>query len=507
MFNKIQNYLLTHRPLLWNIRIIPVLCGTVLINLFFFLTGFLSTELDFSSYYGGPFSNKEFIIFGAVVSALLCFIFWLIIYSKNNAFKVFYPKTTKSLYLEFLLIFVIVFSMVLFPYSFYQGVNNKVKSYSTEKEIVEAIKVLKMVDILIPETKTDYFKEYPDGEEKYDVDSYSSQNDSVYISPIERAIQQAEQESKIFENYPDFTQLSLLNYSGYSRLYIPARYDIKAQNYETVISWLKNKDKEKIEKLMADFLALHEKHQLETNLTVDKWMELVYNPNKYPVGDFNLISRHNLHPKGDYYRYSYRDNSSSSYYLHYEELVNGYENLLEATKNKEIKSSYILVVICFALSLTLLVFAYRVTSGKTWLIAFVSMGVILVINSFISIIFAISADGIAGPLNYIIIMLVLFIVEAFIIFSKIANNKAKGRSGVMINHFIGFIPLVPVLLYALVFIISEETCDAKYSQDCFYRSMEKYIILFMWGNVCLTFISMWLFIRFVLLKWKSLPEQ
>lgn len=506
MFKKIQQYLLIHHPLLWNIRIVPILCSTILANLLFAATGYSITTIDFSSYYSETFLNNSFIYFGSAVSAMLFFIFWMITYSKNNAFNTFYPKSTKHLYLEWIFIFIIVFSMISFPYSFYQGINYKIKSYATEKEVEEAVKVLKIVDILIPESKTDYFKEYPNGEEHvYSPKNATYSNDSIYTSPTDRTIQEAEEEKETFPHHPNFIQLSLLNYSGNGRLYIPERYGVKTLNHANVIDWLKNNEKEKIRKLMDDFFALHSKHGLKTNLTADKWMELIYNPEEYPVGDFNLISRYNPYQTPNRYYYP-RERKSHDYYLQYSELTNNYKNILEAYKDKEKGSYFLLTSICLAIGISLLVFSFRVSSGKTWLTAFVSMGVILVLNTLFSFIFGISISGIASSVIYTVILLGIFVTELTLITNKIMNNKSKGYSGVMINHVIGFIPIVPILLFTLIYIVSNETCDYR-SDNCIYKFMSKYAYEFMWGNVCLTFISMWLFVRFVLLKWKSLPEQ
>lgn len=509
MFNKIQQYLLTHHPLLWNIRIVPILCGTILANLFFCCIGYFTTEVDFDSRYSNVFFENGFIYFGAVVSAILFFIFWMIMYSKNNAFKDFYPKTAKSLYLEWILITVIVFSMVSFPYSFYKGISFKTKSYVSKSEVVDAIQVLKMVDILIPDSKTDYFKEYPDKD--YHNDTYSDKtlpsiNDSIYISPLEKAIQQAEQENKTFENYPNFTQLSLLNYSGYNRLHVPTRYGIEVSDYKTVIDWLKNEDITKVRQLMDKFLALHEKHNLSTNLTTDSWLQLVYNPSKYPVGDFNLINRDNIYSGSDNSYYYSRRNVPNDYYLQYYELTNAYDVLMDAHMDTEAENTSLLVCVCFSLGISLLVFAFRVTSGRTWLIAFVAMGVIFIIDAFFSFIFSLSSSGTVGSVTYILILLLIFIFESVYIINKIANGKSKKRSGVMINHFIGFIPAVPALILTLIYIISDSLCYSN-CQDSVYKFIDRHITEFMWGNVCLTFVSMWLFVRFMLLKWKSLPEQ
>ncbi len=522
MIKKIQQYLLIHHPLLWNIKIVPVLLAAIIINGLLFCGGYTSTEINFTStyyYYSGPYFTKGFLYFGAVILSILFLIFWLIAYSKNNAFKVFYPKNARSMYLEWILICICVFSISQFPLSFNRGEIEKIKSYASKDDMMEAIKVLNMVDILIPETKTSYYKEYPD-QYNNDIENFKgeySYSDEAIVADtavvvaeeaenVEDIVAKAELENKEFEGYPNFRQLSLMNYDGYNHLYIPERYKIKVDDFRTVKTWLVNQDKAKIEELMDSFLKLHEKHGLKTNLTKDQWMKLVYNPKKYPVGDFNQINRFNInrYKENDYYSsYSSEERETPhGYYFQYEELVAGYDMIMDAYMDSQEREALTLISICFALSISLLIFSFRITSGKSWLIAFVSMGLILIIDLLLSLITASNGSDVTGLLLYVIILLLVFICE-FIYLLAIRN---KGRSNIIMNHLVWFIPTVPVLIFMLVYIISDQTC-VKYDKNCIYHFMEDHIIEFIWANVCLTFVTVGLFIRFVLLKWKGLPEE
>lgn len=85
------------------------------------------------------------------------------------------------------------------------------------------------------------------------------------------------------------------------------------------------------------------------------------------------------------------------------------------------------------------------------------------------------------------------------------------------NHLFWFIPAVPVILYFFLYCIVKDGCyDTtgvyggvnKESLSCiWYNFMDDNILGFVCGNICLTFVSMWFFVRYVLLRWKSLPEE
>ncbi len=401
MLKKIQQYLLLNYPLLWNIKIVPAFVGAFVINILFFLAGYFLTKIDFSDRYSysSSFSGFALIYMGAVLTAILLFIIWLVFYSKNNAFKSFYPKSSGGLYLEWILSFVIIGGFILFPFSYYQGSTSKIRSYASKQEMIKAIETLNLVKILIPTDKTSYYLEYPTGlpEDHYiksAPDKHSEYSDNIdssaeYVDPVEYA----ESQNIHYAEYPDFAQLSLLNYSSLNQFYISSKSDFTIRDADTVKKWLKEQNKEEISKLMDAFIALQNKHGLKSNLTKDQWLQLVYNPSKYPVGDFNLISSYNYEDeeaKNQYsYYYSSRNKTPNGYYVSYDELERSYDKIMYAHIDKDQSLAFFVITISMALSISLLVFSFRSTTGKSWLIALISMGLILFINGIFS--FAISS--------------------------------------------------------------------------------------------------------------------
>lgn len=482
-------------------RIVPVLVFTILVNVIVFLIGYSSSNVDFSVLYNyNDVINSGVLYFSMGLVSLLTLIIWLIFYSKNNALRSFYPQKSKTLYLEWVLIYIISFMTILPFFSLNIGSTIKERSYATKNEAIKAIETLNMVKILIPSDKTTYYKEYPDDE----IADIARKNGTT---SLDSAIILAEKQSIYYEDYPNFLQLSLLNYNGYIPTYISEEYDLDLRDSQTVKDWLLKEDRESVSGLMDDFLEMHKKHNLKTNLTKDTWMKLVYNPSKYPVGDFNLVSACNI-ADNEYSSYNYKSSlntARSEYYLQFEELKSGYEKVFNAHMKPLFDPIALLVVLCIAGGISLLVFSYRVTSGKTWLIAFVSLGIFLFVDGIFSFM--------SGVSMYLIILLILFGIELTNILSRNGSSRSKGRSNIYMNHLFWFIPAVPVILFSLLYTNLIGSCYSldsmlEDSLSCkWYNFMSDHIMEFIFGNVCLTFVSMWFFIRYVLLKWKSLPEE
>ena len=101
MFKKLKNYLLTNHPLVWNTRFVIACSAALLINIIFVLIGY--------SAYGGLqelqnyqiYNSEESFILPSVLVSVLFFIVWLFYYTKNNAFKNFYPLKKGYLVKEF----------------------------------------------------------------------------------------------------------------------------------------------------------------------------------------------------------------------------------------------------------------------------------------------------------------------------------------------------------------------------------------------------------------------
>ena len=515
MRKNIQKYLLLNYPLLWNMRIIPALFGIILINIFFFCVGYFNTQISFSYFWDDNYVISHGVIyFGAVVSALLCFIYWMMQYSKNNAFKVFYPKTVLSLYSEWLLIFILVIGLVLFPYSFYRGETTKAKSYMEKQEALQAAEVLNMTSILIPNSKHAYLDENRYVENSFDGNSVTDTG-TVFNSFSEQSVTVVPQNQEIVDSSM-LTLCSLLNYTEYRNSFIPSKYWADMKGVKEVISWLEVQDKKKVSELMDAFLQLQKKHDLPTNLTKDKWLELVYNPPAYIVGDFNLISRNapdyltaNSHRYDGSRYYNDNQNDSIPYYLPYKELTGGYQKILSAYANTEASqtSDYAMWIIYVALFFSMHVISFRVTSGKKWLVTLLVVGVGLIINSLLIVIVDLFVHD-ASKILYSLVLILAFLYGLVKVSISIGTNSHKAKkkySSIWINYLFWFLPFILILLYWVLLIIADWN-----SLSSFWSSVDKFLeehaILLLWGNIVFVFIFMCYLLRLAL-RWKSLPEE
>ncbi len=526
MLKKIQQYLLIHYPLLWNLKIVPVLLVSLVLNVLFYAFGYFFTTVDFTRgyYHNSNIFDHPVTLFGATLSIITVLILWLIFYSKNNAFRVFYPKKTAALFAEWLLVWVILFALFVIPYSFQRGVNTKIKTYATIEETVEARKLLNMIDYLTPNGSDDYhcFQEYPTGYEK-------NKYGEVVLTRWDRIGDSTIYTDKHlrWSDFPHFVTRSLLHQKTHC---VTISDDSCFDGQKIVRQWLMDENRASIDSLMKCFLLLAEKRNLPTNLTSEKWLQLIYTPPSYEVTDFNII-RDYLEdvPYHSSYYYTYdtvvvdeeiaaiggEQTKKVEHFVPHSELDNAYDTVYDAYCDSETFPIFMLVTVILSGLASLLVFSFRVTKGKTWLIAVVAVFILM----FVSIISAVIArktfalDDKEPVCIFLMSWLLFFAWGLYYVINLNKNRRRKRISAVLINLLIWLLPFVPVILFALVYFYADSQCDNYSYQtpqhiywDGIRDFMEENWLLWLWANVVLTVGTMWLFIKTMLRKWKSLPE-
>jgi hypothetical protein len=150
---------------------------------------------------------------------------------------------------------------------------------------------------------------------------------------------------------------------------------------------------------------------------------------------------------------------------------------------------------------SLFVFSFRITGGKSWLIALIATGVLL----FITIL---SAVAIGEALDWRSENTAIFILLSWIAFygvllykiiSKIRNGWNKGRSSVYMNLLLWLTPCMIPLLYFL-------SCCFIELADRYDQHLDDYVATMFWINlavICPVMGVMALLIR----KWKSIAEE
>src|SRR5690606_27071488 len=155
IMQRLDNYLLTHYPLLWNLRIHWVWPVIIVLHLVFFSAGYVSVSLQ------DGLTWQTLRISGATASmAFLCGVLigvlWLVFYFRNNAFKQFYPLPKGRLMGEFALIALTVFGMSSFAASYAGGAYGHVRALTQDTDIVREANVINLARHFIAFDKDDF---------------------------------------------------------------------------------------------------------------------------------------------------------------------------------------------------------------------------------------------------------------------------------------------------------------------------------------------------------------
>lgn len=523
MIKKLQHYLLIHYPLLWNIRILPVAIIVILAHILFFLIGYGATDSSFNNYSYGITNDIDIIYSTSVLASILIVVIWLFIYMRNNAFRSFYPFKAKELYFEWILILFISFVSVSIYISLTAGAVNKWQSSCSKEDFKSAKQILQRSEILIP----DYTQSYSFDPRCDTVITYHA-TDLKLPKSSDIDLKDIKSESIILE----YTSPSLLYYKGAYKndyiyyknndndtIYLTKNQKVLYRNIDTVKYWLQNRQADSIYALMGDFLKLLPEHSLYSNLNIDEWFERVYNPPCFPVSVDNLISSEDY----DYY-YKYTKifepdsgkyyvitnlgdtltegtdretdiymNKYKEYYAQYDRLRSGYDKIQQAYDYDY--SDLITIAIYVALSISSLVFSFRCTSGKHWLIALIIAGILLFVYFFASL--SISEflmyhqDGL---INFCFFWVITCILLILYLLHNTLVQKSKKKSAIALNLFLWIIPyFVPCIMF-ITFYIQNDDFDYDNRRFIFYI------------NIPIVILVMPIIIRYIH-KWKSLPEE
>jgi hypothetical protein len=510
MFKNSQKYLLINHPILWNTKVVPAIVILLVINLIFFLLGLVEGKLNFNETQNDyDYGIEGSVIFFSVLISIVFIVVWLVYYLKNNSFKSFYPKSNFSLFKEWLILFTICFLTTLFSLSFYLGIDVRQRSYYTEAEAKKRCDVLSMGS---------YFIE----------GSYSNNNYTAYTEDIAAeaavAVETDTTDSGYSKNsYVEFNgrkylYFSLINKNLNSYTFFDSNSDSLRERKLKL--WLVNQQKDSIKKVFRDYLTIAKEHNLKSNIDENKWFDLI---NDYPdFENYKLIGNNN--DGSVYYIDNYKNttfdsvnkylkviskNVTMEYYKYHvpESRLNyNYGKISDSWVNPTFRLETLLISLYFGLGLSLLIFAFRVTSGRNWLITVISLGVI---NIVFGIIAAISREDLVYPTLLFLIGL-LAVVYFFITLSR---KKSKNISAIFLNSMLWILPAMLPIVYFMIQEILREIArnsiySGEYTKNPYYimaEEMEDFTPVFLYFNLAFMILMM-LLLSFKIKKWRGLAE-
>ena len=164
----------------------------------------------------------------------------------------------------------------------------------------------------------------------------------------------------------------------------------------------------------------------------------------------------------------------------------------------------ILIPFYFAIALSLLIFAFRVTSGRNWLIAVISLGVVSILLGIFSII-------IRSDYSFAVAVILLTFFTFSYFFVTISRKKSKNISGVILNAMLWLFPSFFPLIYYVILEILKDLAQAgplNYTQSKYYPAiqfMKDNGLIFGYLNIVFIIILM-LFLSIKIKQWRGLAE-
>lgn len=508
MFKDIQKQLLLKYPLLWNTKFVPMIGFGFLLHLIFFGLGYLDGTIDFSN--KTKFDISVFSVLIGILLGIIILILWLVNYFKNNSLKSFYSKSKNALFYEWFQVFFISLLLISFYLPFTFGKQLHQKSYYSLEETKKRCEIISTADIFIDASfasteidsvasglligataiSVDSIEKYNENEENYD---YTRENGRIFKDYILF-------EGKKYEEY------SLVNRNIFEFSVFTEQED--SLNERKVKLWLHNNDREKVKNLMSAYLKMISEHHLKTNLTLDKWLEITYkepNFNKF-LYITPYLDEYETNKYYDYTTneraYSNNENKYSKYFVQQNVLKEKYDTVSDAHTNSFFKYEELLSYLYGALGLSLLIFSFRVTTGKSWLISIVVIGIL---NIFYGIFSAVISSG----MTYIILILLTIIGFGVYYIFILMNRKSIQLSRIALNIFIwSFAAFLPIIYFLLLesYRYSDYSYEYLYYENPTYIWLEEHVA----GMFALNFVIVVLVLLLLsrsIRNWKGLAEE
>lgn len=499
MFKNIQDKLLISNPLLWNLKIVPFAIIALIFNILFFLLGYANGNVVFKdayNYYDSNFDTGIVIFFSVIVSILLTIV-WLVLYSRNNAFKSFYPKSDTSLFKEFLYIVLFCALVTSFTLSYLAASDFRTRNYFSEKEISKRLEILSLCSVFLE----------------------GSFVESSYENVVVDGQHTTKQRTDFQYKARRYSFNSLMNKTLENNTYYLTSSDSIMKS--RVKGWLYENKKDSVKWVFDEFMKMAKEHNLKSNITSEKWLSLVYNYPKFE--DYTII---NKSASQDYYPYdeaatveyaSPNDTipvvsvkqASSSYYVPYNALKYPYQDIAKAYQHPTIDLDAVYFYLYFAIGLAIAIFSFKVTSGRNWLIALVSLGVISLITGIFSVM--------SGGTTFLIFYILIFFGLLIHFFSTLSLRTGKGITGITLNQILWMCPgFIPALYYTVLQIAKSSSnyynssgnyVNGVFIQESFPKIewMDDHFPEMMVANIL--FIVLFIFLFSVQIKkWKGIAE-
>lgn len=570
MYKKLNQYLLTHYPLVWNLKLPWILLWVLILHLTAFIIGYVhvhSTDALQEESLRDTFYRKNYFMFFFTV-ILISIIIWIRFYIKNNRLKSGYPTSRRYLFSEFLGVLFIFFSFTFIPNSFELGLKQKISGYLSDEDFSKDLDVINrtgaftldgsqgygnfsrnlsvpIFDKLVSESAVKKKYEYRNREY---LKKYSEAQYGEFLKPYFR---NKEYEELLITHFPERLQKrevkTVKTHTGYTidkeeDIYLQetiAAVDASAyvtfneededddEHYNNLASLYNyshlvmansqdaSKDQMYYDQKLIELLGKNDKNLIKAE--IDDYIALL---DKFKLGyRFRTKTFSDYIPSAPHYfideyiskEGTHYDNGILVYndYLNTEALLTIYKNL-EYGKFQFTYFDYFIGCLIFSLVCTLLLITFRFSSFKVWLISLIGAAVLGVIGGCFGILLSyLFSNSYSAYLIYFGFYFMFILV--FLFFMR--KRKRKIITGVTLNWLVWSSLCILMLIMSFISDVYSERFIKHMGND--YESMWKdpvYLQLQEWSSVMLWLNPILLIIAFYgfsecYRKWQALPEE
>lgn len=506
MLKKIQHTLLLRYPLLWNMRVVPLLTIILILHVIFFTCGYCSGNVDFTVYNIDHFDYRysgTCALF-SVLASILVIVGWLFFYTRNNAFKSFYP-IGNSLFVEWLCLLLLCCLNVSYMFSYNLGNDFGIQCYMPDKEFARRIDILSMTSVFCDNARKDdgrYRVETKDGEKWMQRDWILYHNKKYSLNSI-------------------FNR-TLTEYSYQGR-------EKDSLNEIRVKGWLEANRKDSVAWLMKEFEKIVRSHEQEMPLTANKWLDIVYH---YPSYDSKiLVAKQYMYKDTDQFMaynsieplgnspadtantHSYQlkvQNGSDVYFAKYfvpmRQMENAYQKISSSYTAPEASVDMLEILFIVGLMLSVAIMAFRVTSGRDWLLSLLCFGVAAIGSSIIRI----TADSGMRNADWPVFLFVWLAIIASLYVYFFTRKTHKGKSAIALNIMLWLSYwILPALNSAISSLLPKQQVQAESGIEFLNTGYEQWLLVNeVWVKViyAAVFIIFMFFFTRSIRRWKGLAE-
>lgn len=522
MFKNLNHNLVYKYPLIWNTKIVPFVLLALVLHILFFAVGYQNSminSLELHDYYNES-KNVETITVFAVVISLLLFIIWCVLYFKNNAFKAFYPKGNLSLFKEWLLI--LVFCIFNFSYAFSAlfGANVQTRNIMPRQVAFDRCETISRASIFLN----------------------GSFDQGMYYQTSEYQQALRKSDSFAFEGRT-YALNSLMNKSIESFPFFTVKED--SLRRLQVQRWMKENDKDAIYTIFKKYLDISKIHRLKATISAREWMDLVYDfpefTNYKIIGtaerdlEYNYDYKHGevavdaaaqvtsavnaasvVEPVVELDTTAYtlktvegQEYVYAKYYVSHKTLERYYSKIAKSWEDDLLDFELIIIMLYLNFAVSIVVFSFRVTSARSWIIALISLGIVSIFAGLLAFVFY---SGITFPVLYLLYFFGVVIYFGYIY----TKRKGKGFSAIALNQLLWMIPAFFPLIYVTVLDLIKSNSGYYDRYDLVTgTTIEEFpVINWLEDNAGLLAIGNLLLVALVLLvlaviikKWRGIPEE